>query len=438
MSLFDFFKKNPSESKSLTPQPILSKEADIIEASKWSDSKTMSQEDMISQYKSWSFVCARLNGESVASANIRLYAITKKGQGRIKNFDTKSINEKTLQRVRKQAHITAPIESIEEIYSHPALDLLYEVHEFSNYFDNMQMTSTYLDLTGNAYWYIVKDSIGTPVGIYQMRPDYTKIVQGKQKMIKGYIYGNNSDKSALKTDDVIRFYVPNPSSFLYGKSCIEAASAEVSRNNLYNVYENSNIKNNGRPDFVVKYDGQLTREDQKRLDYEWNRLYQGASNSHKIKIMDSNWSIDKLSFNPKDMEFLNGRVFTKKDLASMFGVPYGLLDTSDELKAGLDNVLSYYQRFAIKPRLRRIEESLNEQYIPLFDNSGSLFFAFDDPVDDDKQFKVNKNVAYVKHGIISINEAREDEGYDSVEGMDNLQVKVSDSKVELDNEETPI
>jgi len=428
MSIFDIFKSkkiNDIEEKALTPQAVLSKEPIFVNQNKWVDKKELSQEQMLEQYKSWSFICSRLNGESVASSKLRLYVKTNKGQGKVKNFDTKAINVKKFNSIQKAIGKANEVEQIEEIYDHPALNLLYTVHDFSNYFDNMQMTQTYLDLTGNAYWYITKDAIGTPIGIYQMRPDLTKVVPGKQKLVKGYIYGNK-EASALRTDEVIKFYVPNPSNPWYGQSCISAGSAEVSRNNLYNTYENSNLQNSGRPDFAVKYDGQLQKEEIKRLTYEWNRLYQGAQNAQKIKIMDSNWSIEKLSFTPKDMEYLQGRLYTKKDIASIFGVPFGLLDSSDELKAGLDNILAYYQRFAITPRLRRIQETLNEQYIPLFDNSGSLFFMFDDVVDDDKSFKVTKNVAYVNAGILSINEAREDEGYDPVDGGDELNASTSE------------
>lgn len=419
--------------KGLTPQPILTQENINVTQPRWSD-KDMKTSDMIAQYKSWSFVCARLNAESVASANIRLYAITKPNQAKIKNFDTKSVTGRRADNIIKSLRITTPVAQIDEVYDHPALNLLYKVHNFSNYFDHMQMTQTYLDLTGNAYWYIVKDRMGIPVGLYQMRPDITHIVPAKQQLIKGYMYGDK-EQVALKTQDVIRFYVPNPSSFYYGKSCIEAGSAEVSRQNLYNQYENSNLQNNARPDFIVRYEGQLTKEDQKTLDYEWNRLYKGTKNAHKIHVMDSNWSIDKLSFSPKEMEFLQGRIYTKKDIASMFGVPYSLLDTSDQLKAGIDDALSYYQRFAIKPRLRRIEETLNEQLIPMFDDSRELYFAFDEVVDEDAVIRKDKNVAYVNSGIISVNEARELEGYDPVPDMDGLRMPVQkvDSATNINN-----
>ncbi len=429
--MFNIFKKkveekvieqNIVEEKAITPLAVNKHNIETITQETWNDKKEMTQEDMLTQYKSWSFICARLNGESVASQKLRLYARTAPNQKRIKNFTAKEVDRKTFKSIIKSIPNTKPVDIIEEIYDHPVLDLIYNVNPYSNYFDNMQLLQTYMDLCGNAYLFVVMDRDGMPSELYQMRPDMTKVVPGKSNLINGYIYGNK-DKSALKYDEVIRFNVPNPSNPFYGKSCIEAAYAEVSRNNLYNRYENSILQNNGRPDFIVDYEtGQLTAEDRKRLTLEWNRLYSGVQNAGKVAIMDSNFKIVPLSFKPEEMQYLEGRSMTKRDLSSVFGVPYALLDTSEQMKAGLDQLVYHYQRYGILPRLRRIEEALNEQLIPFYDNTGDLFFKFDNPVDDDRKQDAEINTKYVQAGILSVNEAREAIGYDSVEGGDDLKV----------------
>lgn len=406
--------------KAKTAYQIIKREPNIVKQSNWTEKKDLTQEEMLSQYKSWAFVCSRLNSESVASSKLRLYAVTSQGQKPIKNYRTKEVNNKQFNKIIKSIPQTKPVETIEEIYDHPVLDLLYSVNDHSNYFDNTQLTQLYLDLAGNAYWYIIKDDDGMPSAIYQMRPDLTEIVPAKNRLIHGYLYGNR-DKVALSEDEVIRFYVPNPTNPYYGKSCIEAGQAEVSRNNLYNVYENSQLKNNARPEFIIKYkDGVLTKEEQKRLYLEWNRIYANPNNAGKVKIMDSNFDVETLSFSPKEMQYLQGRLFTKKDIASLFGVPYGLMDTSDQLKAGLDQLIYHYQRYGLLPRLKRIEETLNQQLIPFYDNSGDLFFMFDNPVDDDRKTDSEINTKYVSYGLMSVNEARGEIGYDPVEGGDEL------------------
>jgi len=443
--MFNIFKKkveekvieqNIVEEKAITPIAVTKHNIETITQETWSDKKEMTQEDMLSQYKSWSFICARLNGESVATQKLRLYARTAPNQKRIKNFTAKEVDKKMFKSIVKSIPNTKPVEIIEEIYDHPVLDLIYNVNPNSNYFDNMQLTQTYMDLCGNAYLYIVFDKSGMPAELYQMRPDITKVVPSKDSIISGYIYGNK-DKSALKTDEVIRFSVPNPSNPFYGKSCIEAAFAEVSRNNLYNRYENSQLINNGRPDFIIKYAGQLTQEDQKRLTLEWNRLYKGTQSAGKVSVMDNNFDVEPLSFKPQEMQFLEGRHQTKKDIASMFGIPFALLDSENQLKAGITDIQISYQRYGIAPRLRRIEDTLNEALIKRFyDDSGDLFFKFDDCISEDRKQDAEINTKYVQAGIISINEAREYLDLDPVEGGDDIKVGNSNSNIKPVQEST--
>jgi len=417
----------------------------VNEKARWAETKLTSTQ-MLEQYKGWSFIAARLNGESVASQQIHLYAVTRQNQDRIKNFSTKEVDSKTVRRLIKEHPYVQQAEYVEEIFDHPALDLMYKVNDFSNYSDNFQLTQIYQDMTGNAYWFITKDTMGVPTGIYQLRPDLVKVKSGKTRLIVGYLYGNK-DPSAFKVDEVVRFNVPNPNNFWYGQSCIEAGMASVSRQNLYDVYENSQLKNMGRPDFAVKYTGNLTAEDMKKLTAQWNRLYTNPNNAGKIKIFDNNWEIQELGFTPEEMKYLEGRKMTQREICLMFGVPYSLLDTSDQLKAGLDQIMPVYQRFTLKPRLTRIAETLTEQYLPMFDTSGDLFFDYDDPVDENQDFILKSNVEYKKAGIISVNEARARIGMDPVEGGDevkenlpppvvgNEEAPKEDEKPEVDEEE---
>ena len=77
MGLFNFWKKRS------TPTALYRAEGNkdsnrfsVFSGSKW-ESKKVSKEQMLEQYKSWVYIAARLNGESVAQQNIKLYAVTK-------------------------------------------------------------------------------------------------------------------------------------------------------------------------------------------------------------------------------------------------------------------------------------------------------------------------------------------------------------------------
>ena len=93
-------------------------------------------------------------------------------------------------------------------------------------------------------------------------------------------------------------------------------------------------------------------------------------------------------------------------IASAFGVPYSYLDSSDAKKATSEIAERTYAKTTILPKITRIAEKLNEQLVPLYDDTGRMFLAYDNPVPQDKKALLAENVAYVNTGIMTVNEAR--------------------------------
>jgi hypothetical protein len=65
---------------------------------------------------------------------------------------------------------------------------------------------------------------------------------------------------------------------------------------------------------------------------------------------------------------------------------------------------------AIFPRLQRRDEKLNEQLLPLYDPSGRLFVASEDPVPYNQEIAWRQQELDLKYGILTINEVRQDRG----------------------------
>jgi hypothetical protein len=61
---------------------------------------------------------------------------------------------------------------------------------------------------------------------------------------------------------------------------------------------------------------------------------------------------------------------------------------------------------AIAPRLERRDEKLNQCLVPLYDPTGRLFLASEDPVPVDQQAGLAQQEMDLKYGVLSINEIR--------------------------------
>ena len=73
-------------------------------------------------------------------------------------------------------------------------------------------------------------------------------------------------------------------------------------------------------------------------------------------------------------------------------------------------------RNAIHPRLQRRDENLNEQLVPLYDPSGRLFLASEDPTPLDTDADARQLAMFMRYGIHTINEVRALENLPPVPG----------------------
>ena len=84
------------------------------------------------------------------------------------------------------------------------------------------------------------------------------------------------------------------------------------------------------------------------------------------------------------MAFLQGRKWTREEICNCYGVPISKLTTDNVNRANAESGDYSYMKDTILPRLKKIEQKLNEQLLPMYDDR--LFCAFDNPVPADKHY----------------------------------------------------
>ncbi len=91
-------------------------------------------------------------------------------------------------------------------------DKVFQLLSFPNeeaaWYDLIESTFTYLELTGNAYWELSRNSFGKVTSIYLIRPDRMRINPRKDgRGIKSYIFQTrpNTKKHHFAPEDVIHF-----------------------------------------------------------------------------------------------------------------------------------------------------------------------------------------------------------------------------------------
>lgn len=366
---------------------------------------------LTAQYRSWVYICTRLNATSVASTPLRLFATSATGETRSRRPARKVSNarQRELREIKYLAespHIKLA-EEIEEICEHPFLRLMQDVNPEFSFYDLLEATQTGLELTGDNYWLIDTDALNLPSDICPLPPQLMRIVPGTDRLVKGYLFGRNvNNRIAFEAEQIVHFKFYNPNNIFYGWSPLEAAAAGVSLNNSMTEFEGSLFDNRGQPGMVIQYtDKELLKPQQIELEIEWNNKLRSQRKSGKSIVIDKSVTLTDFGLKPKEMSYPNGRRWTRLEIADAYGVPLALLDTENVNKANASEALHQYNKFSVTPRLHKIAQKINSRLIKMF-NEPRLFVAFDNVVPADMELELKREDQDIKNSVRSINEVR--------------------------------
>jgi phage portal protein BeeE len=129
----------------------------------------------------------------------------------------------------------------------------------------------------------------------------------------------------------------------------------------------------------------------------------------KVVVAESNMKLQLLNQSMGDLAALADMKATKEDICNAFHVPIAYFTSQTNL-ANLQASQSQHMTQAIAPRIQRRDEKLNQTLVPLFDPSGRLFLASEDPIPVDQDASLAQLDKDMEYGILSINEVRSGRG----------------------------
>ena len=126
-------------------------------------------------------------------------------------------------------------------------------------------------------------------------------------------------------------------------------------------------------------------------------------------MSESALRVQLLAHSMGDLAALADMKATKEDVCNAFHVPISFLSSETNL-ANLQAAEHQHMAKAVTPRLRRRDEKLNEQLVPLYDPTGRLFLASEDPVPVNRELTTKEQDLNLRYGVVTINEVRGTQG----------------------------
>jgi len=310
---------------------------------------------------------------------------------------------------------------VEEIFSHPLLDLIYRPNPFQTKSEFFEGIETNLKLTGNSFTWKVRANNGKILELWNLRPDLITIIADEQSFIKGYKFRRLDGKEFnIPAEDMIHIKYPCPLDEYWGQSPLGPSIIRVETEEWATNYQRDFFRNSARPDGILKTNEDLSKKQLQNIKQSWNSAYKGRGNFGKTAVLYKGIEYQPISMSQREMDFIESMKFTRDDILTAFKVPKPLVAVVDDVnRANAETAMFIFLSETIKPEITRLIEKFNEEMVyPDFDDR--LFLDFDDPTPENKEADRLEIEMKVKNKIMTINEARDHYNLPPIEGGDAL------------------
>lgn len=311
-----------------------------------------------------------------------------------------------------------------EIHDHWFTQLIKRPNPQISEFELWELTHTFLNTSGNAYWLLERQGNQRtgPVGQIQvLRSDQMVPVADAGGKIQYYQYHDGGKPYRFEPHQIMHFMFPNPVCQYEGLPPLARVLRELGIDNAATDFTKTFFENAAVPYGLLTTEQRLRDEEEvERIQNRWIKWFRGFRGKNRFKpaVLGQGMNYEQLALNFQEMEFEAIRSMTETRICGAFGVDPVLLPSWVGIKYGgkysnYSEARKHLWDETIIPALRRIESKITSQ---LLINEG-LVAKFDISVVQALQENVNNKFDRVRgafvDGIMRLNEARTELGLES-------------------------
>ncbi len=132
------------------------------------------------------------------------------------------------------------------------------------------------------------------------------------------------------------------------------------------------LQNMARPDYALKTDGNLTKQQVEDLREQVASNHGGTMRGGKPMVLQGGLSIQSLTMPLEDMQFLETRKFQVEEIARVYGVPAFMIGHTEKTTSwgtGVEAMGKGFVRFSLRDHLNAFQNEINRKF---FRNAGRV------------------------------------------------------------------
>jgi HK97 family phage portal protein len=312
--------------------------------------------------------------------------------------------------------------------AHPLARLIEDgPNDHQSWADWIEFTAAQVLLRGNALSEIVRDGAGNVVALEPVPWENVSVIMLSSGRLAYDVvrihdmWGGTGRPRRLLEGDA--FHLKDRSDDgLVGRSRLSRSPAVVDTALSVQEFAGSMYRNGATPRGLLSIKGKLNDDTTTRLQTQWQQMFVGPSNAARTLILDQEGSFSPISVSPEDAELLASRKFTTEELCRIYGVPPPLIqDYSHNTFTNSHQASLWFSMFCLAPWARKFEAEVKRS-IFVADERSTYHVELDLSAMTRGDFEARWNSYRIARdvGILTTNEIRTTEGWNPVDGGDEL------------------
>lgn len=266
-----------------------------------------------------------------------------------------------------------------------------------------------------------------PAELWHIDPSEIEVKPGRGGIPSSYVHKRNGQEVTFPVRgvtapraDLFFFKRFNPTSYWRGQSPLMAGGIAGDIHNRGTEWNNSLLKNAAKPSGILTFKEDPSQETVSRLKEWFKRQFQGSDNAGEIPVLTGGGDWKQTSLSPMDMDFATSMTEAKKMIAGVYGVPLPLIDNEAATFANMEMAKERFYIDTIIPLATEWLEAFGAWLLPAFGDDLKLCIDMDDipALESVRNRKFDRVLKSVNAGLITLDEAREEIGYDPLDADD--------------------
>lgn len=275
-------------------------------------------------------------------------------------------------------------------------------------------------LRGNAYCQITaRDPFGRPTRLLVLHPD--RVACG---WVGPGLRAYEVDRKPVNTADIVHIVGTSYPESPTGISVIQAARNGIGLGLAAEMFGARFFGEGAHMTGIIEIEADLDKEKARTLKETFSATHGGVTNSHTVGVLTGGAKWTPISVTPDDAQFLGTRGYQTSEIAMLFGVPPHLIMQTDKTTSwgtGIEQQSMNFLTYTLQAWVSRFEETFTQ----FLANGQTAFMDVSYLLRTDEAGRYAVYSAARSAALLTQNEIRDREGYEPMDGGDELGVPLN-------------